>query len=106
MSDIAYLQERIGKIFEAKLNLVVPSVDTDLFETGGLDSLTFVELLLELEREYGIKVDLEDLELVNFQSIANIAGFIAQRLEQGAAQQELRSHPDSEPARCRQAKRG
>lgn len=96
MIETTHLQERIGKTFETKLNLVVPSVDTDLFETGGLDSLTFVELLLELEREYGVKVDLEDLELGNFQSIASIAGFIAQRL----GQKEVTRCPDAsdEPA--------
>lgn len=105
MTEIAHLQERIGRIFETKLNLVVPSADTDLFETGGLDSLTFVELLLELEREYGVKVDLEDLELGNFQSIANIAEFIAQRLGQ---QNETMRDPggSGNPARCRQAKNG
>lgn len=104
MIEIAYLQERIGKIFGTKLNLVVPSVDTDLFDTGGLDSLTFVELLLELEREYGVKVDLEDLELGNFQSIAKIAGFIAQRL--GRTEMARNSGGNNDPTRCRQAKHG
>lgn len=104
MTEIARLQERIGKIFETRLNLVVPSVDTDLFETGGLDSLTFVELLLELEREYGVKVDLEDLELWNFRSITRIAGFIAQRV--GSSEETRSPGGNGSPVRCRQARHG
>ena len=79
MSEPASLEERIGKIFEQKLNLVVPSVDTDLFANGGLDSLSFVELLVQLEREYEVVISLEDIELDNFRSIARIAEFIANR---------------------------
>lgn len=91
MPELTRLQEHIGKIFEEKLHLVVPSVDTDLFVTGGLDSLSFVELLFELEREYGLKVSLQDLELRNFQSIASIAGFIAGRLERAKREGEERA---------------
>jgi len=80
MSEITSLRQRIATIFREKLNLVVPSDDTDLFATGGLDSLSFVELLVEIEREYGIGVSLEDLELENFRSIGRIAGFVAERL--------------------------
>jgi acyl carrier protein len=76
MSELT-LEERIAKVFEQNLNLVVPSVDTDLFETGSLDSLSFVELLVHLEREYKINIPLQDIELDNFRSIASIAEFIA-----------------------------
>src|SRR5206468_558781 len=99
------LQARIGKIFEDKLHLVVPSVDTDLFETGGLDSLALVELLLELETEYGLKISLEDLELQNFRSIVSIAGFIGQQLERKRLNGEERQLVNS-PSRSSGANRG
>ena len=87
MSESDSLERRIEKIFEEKLKLVVPSADTDLFATGGLDSLSFVELLLELERGYGLKISLEDLELENFRSIAGIARFVTDLLERRDAQE-------------------
>jgi methoxymalonate biosynthesis acyl carrier protein len=66
-------------LFSEKLHIEVPSLDTDLMETGALDSLTLVELLLCLEQGLGIKIALEDLDLDNFRSIARIAEFIGQR---------------------------
>jgi len=79
MPDANGLRERIANVISGALNLDVPSVDTDLFETGVLDSLAFVELLLQLEREFGVKTSVEDLEVDNFSSIARIADFVSAR---------------------------
>lgn len=77
MDDVGSIEQRLGRIFEEQMHLSVPSADTDLFETGGMDSLSFVELLLHLDRDFGIHVSLDALELDNFRSIARIARFIA-----------------------------
>lgn len=71
--------ERIAAIFRGVLDREVPSVETDLFETGVLDSLAFVELLLQLEREYGVTTSVEDLDADNFRTIARIALFVGER---------------------------
>jgi len=63
-------------VFLAKLNLDVPSVDTDLFETGVLDSLAFVELVVSLEQSFGLKVPIDDVEIEHFRSIEKIADFV------------------------------
>lgn len=76
MTDASALRGRIAGLFLARFKLEVPSVDTDLFETGALDSLAFVELLLSLEQEFGIRVSIEALEIDHFRSIARIADFI------------------------------
>lgn len=57
----------------------MPAFDTDLFDAGVLDSLAFVELLLQLEREFGVTTSVEDLEPENFRSIDSIAGFVGAR---------------------------
>lgn len=85
MPEPVVLEARIIKVFEEKLNFVVPSVDTDLFATGGLDSLSFVGLLVQLEEDFGVKISLEDLELDNFRSVARIAKFIASRVGQSTS---------------------
>lgn len=74
MSELE-LSERIFKIFD-NLNIEVPSEDTDLFESGLLDSLTFVELLVQVEEQMGVTVTLENLEPDNFRSIRLIASFV------------------------------
>jgi len=71
------LPHHISGLFSAKLNLEVPSFETDLLATGILDSLTLVELLVQLEQEYGTVISVEDLEIKNFSSIAKIAEFVA-----------------------------
>jgi methoxymalonate biosynthesis acyl carrier protein len=75
------LRDRISQLFGTALNIDVPSADIDLFETGVLDSLAFVELLLLLEREFGVATSVADLEVENFKSIARIAEFVAGRID-------------------------
>src|SRR5881628_2407154 len=74
------MQGRITRLFADRLNLEIPSAETDLFETGALDSMGFVELLAQLEREFRVEVALGDIEMDNFRSIARIADFVAARL--------------------------
>jgi len=71
------LVAEITSVFEKEMHLKVPSPETDLFESGVLDSMAFVDLLLHLEQRFGLEVSLEDLELGNFRSIARIAELVA-----------------------------
>ena len=80
MSGTDDLHARIAGLFADYLNLEIPSPETDLFDTGVLDSMGFVELLVQLEREFGLRVQLGDIEIDNFRSIARIAAFVAGRL--------------------------
>ena len=76
MTDRASVERRLAHLFEARMNVSVPSTETDLFEGGVLDSLAFVDLLLKLEEEFGTKTTLKELEIDNFRSIARIADFV------------------------------
>lgn len=81
MAEPSALEVRIRQVFRDKLKLDVPSVDTDLFETAVLDSMVFVDLLLHLEREFGVTVvALDDIEFDHFRSIERIAEFVANRV--------------------------
>ena len=79
MNAVNDLHARIGKVFTDKLNIEIPASDIDLFETGVLDSLAFVELLLHLESEFGVTVPVDELEIDNFRSIARVADFVLSR---------------------------
>lgn len=72
----AELRAEVAAVFAQALKIEVPSYDTDLFATGLLDSLGFVDLLLELERHFGVRVEIESIEPANFSCIGNIADFI------------------------------
>ena len=77
MPDLDVLSKSLTVLFAEKLNVEVPSVDSDLLQTGILDSMSLVELFLILEREYGVKISMEDLEIENFKTISRIARFVA-----------------------------
>jgi len=79
MAETPSLHDRIAGLFSGKLNVDPPETDADLFEAGVLDSLAFVELLLHVEREFGVTVAVDDLQVENFRSIDRIAAFVTAR---------------------------
>ncbi len=83
MPDTSTLTHQISALFAEKLHLQVPSLETDLIDTGLVDSLTFVEFLAHLEQEFGVRVSLEDLEIDHFRTIARIARFVATKSQNG-----------------------
>ena len=79
MGETNDLRGKLTTLFAERLNLEIPSPDTDLFDSGALDSMAFVELLAQLEAEFGMEVALGDIAMDNFRSIEKIAGFIEAR---------------------------
>jgi len=71
------LHDTLTSLFASKLNIQVPTPDTDLLGTGMLDSLALVDLLMHLEQEFNIQISLDSLEIDTFRSIESIAEFIA-----------------------------
>lgn len=65
--------ERIRTIFRERLNMEVPSIETDLLHSGLLDSLLIVDLLLHIERDLGRSLPMEELELDDFRTLVTIA---------------------------------
>ncbi len=74
--EILYTQ--IKGILSNVINSDVPSNDTDLVETGMLDSLALVSFILELETTFGLSVSYDNLEIDNFRTIKSIAQFVQQ----------------------------
>ena len=79
MIELHGIHQKLTELFARKLNLEVPSVETDLLGTGLIDSLTLVELLEQLRETFGVSISTDELEVENFRSIASIARFMAQR---------------------------
>ncbi|MBI2817679.1 MAG: acyl carrier protein [Acidobacteria bacterium] len=73
----ARLRQEISELFAMRLGLEVPAPDTDLFAAGVLDSMAFIELLLQLENRYGLRVDLTEIEFDQFRSVDKISEFVA-----------------------------
>jgi len=70
------VRAELTALFARDLSVAVPSPETDLLETGLLDSVGMVELLVRLEKRFGVRVPIENLEIEHFRSVAAIATFI------------------------------
>ena len=79
--DCQNVQTKLSALFADVMHVEVPSVSTDLFDTGILDSQRFVELLLHIEQNFNTRIDIEDFEIENFRCIEKIAALILQRQE-------------------------
>lgn len=69
--------EKIKKIIVDKLNIDDDSfidLDTDLMEDLNADSLDAVEIIMDIEDEFDITVDEDDVE--NIRTIADIINYI------------------------------
>jgi methoxymalonate biosynthesis acyl carrier protein len=71
------LYDQIATFFSERLNLTISSPVEDLFETGVLDSMAFVDLVMHLEQQFDVQISADELEPDNFRSVAKIAGFVA-----------------------------
>lgn len=70
------IREIQGFLLE-RLSIQVDSEDTDLLETGVLDSVAQVNLLIHLEEHFRLHLPMENLEIDSFRSVAKIAELVA-----------------------------
>jgi acyl carrier protein len=62
------------------LSVDVPDGDTDLVNSGLLDSLGLVMMIVEIEHEFQLELPLDDLDVDRFRSVNRIAEFLAASL--------------------------
>lgn len=68
--------EDLRELLLEHLHVEVPSVDTDLLESGALDSLQLVDLLLVIEQRFGWRIPIESLDLDQLRSLTRLAGLV------------------------------
>lgn len=72
MSD-QVIVERLRALILEHLHMDVPSADTDLLDSGVLDSLQLVDLLLLIEQHFGRRIEVEAIDLENLRSLTRLA---------------------------------
>jgi acyl carrier protein len=65
-------QAIVIEVIRDRLNIDVPDADTDLIESGLLDSLALVMLIAALEEAFACELLLDDFDLEWFRSVARI----------------------------------
>lgn len=91
------LVERLRGLFLERFHVQVPSPETDLLETGLLDSLQLVELLLHVEQEFGLRIPIDAIELDDLRSLARLAGLLEAQQGNEPATPVLSSGTMTEP---------
>ena len=102
MSD-QLIVERLRALMLEHLHVEVPSADTDLLDSGLLDSLQLVDLLLLIEQRFGHRIAIEAIDLENLRSLTRIAQLLGAPAVKADAEP---SHGSSEAARRRTSPRG
>lgn len=74
-------EPRVLEILRAGLEAEEVGPETDVLESGLLDSVTFVDLLVRLEEAFGVEVEVDEVELEDFRTARAIAAFLARRHE-------------------------
>ena len=77
MDRCQQLQKEINAIFVERFDTRIPSDEVDLLETGLVDSVKIVELVLELEQRFGVSLPFEELEIEDFRTVPRLAERIA-----------------------------
>jgi acyl carrier protein len=87
MSEVAATQDRIKRLIIESLNLegMKPEMiedDVPLFGEGlGLDSVDALELVVALEKEFGIKIKSQEIGREVFSSVSTLSEFIVGRTD-------------------------
>jgi acyl carrier protein len=69
------------KAFLAQFISVQVGNDDDLFASGLVNSLFAMQLVLFVEKEFGFKVENDDLDYDNFRTLNAIVGFIQRKMK-------------------------
>lgn len=70
----------VKRIYEASQKTSIPEQFVIMGDEGGLDSIAILELVVALEREFGIEVSGADVRPENFQDLSSLTAFLAQKI--------------------------
>jgi acyl carrier protein len=75
------LMGRVHGLLVDDLHLDCPTVDTDIVASGALDSFAMVELIVNVEEQFGVTVPVDQLDVNDLRSARRIADLLT-RLDQ------------------------
>lgn len=70
----------VRRVYEASQKGALPDEFVLMGDEGVLDSISILELVVALEREFGIEVTGEDIRPENFQDMSSLTVFISTKL--------------------------
>lgn len=81
MTDKASIEQAIiGLIEGIRPGAPVPTVDTNITESGTLDSLDFVDLVFQVQERFGLSIPDEDIEQHDLRVLGSLVEYVAHRV--------------------------
>lgn len=77
---ITDVHSEVESILRDQLRITLPTPETDLLDSGLLDSLGLVDLITAIERRFDIVVNLMDLDLDDIRTLGSIVRLVGDRL--------------------------
>ena len=81
MTTTGQFVEPLGALFAETFHVAVPAPHADLLDEGILDSFQFVELLVQIEKRFGMRIDIAGIDLDDLRTLERLAGLVARRSE-------------------------
>jgi methoxymalonate biosynthesis acyl carrier protein len=78
--NLEHAKQQVSGFVTQYLNTDTVDPEVDLFATGMVNSLFAMQLVLFVEKEFGVVVANEDLDYANFRSVEAITGFVGRKL--------------------------
>lgn len=69
-------EQKILEFFKSKGKSTGLEFDTDLFKTGFVNSLFALEMVVYLEKAFGVRIRNSEITEENFRTISSIAGVV------------------------------
>lgn len=77
------LQRQVVDVFAARFATEPADLAGDLLDSGLVDSVRLVELVLELEQRFGISLPFDALDIDDFRTVDRIAALVARTMVHG-----------------------
>ena len=73
------IKDTVRRFISASSNIANLDDDNDLFESGIVNSLFAVQLMVFIEKTFAIEVEMDDLDIENFKSVNATTAFIVRK---------------------------
>lgn len=74
------IKQRIRQFLQRSIRNVDIHNDSVIADLGIVHSLFMVQLVLFIEKEFGIEIDYDELDLANFRTVNDIAALISNKI--------------------------
>jgi acyl carrier protein len=69
---------RVTRLIQDTMQIEVGDIDSDLIESGLIDSLALVDMIFRLEQEFGVPIALGEISIDSFRTVRRIGGLLAE----------------------------